>query len=323
MKPLITCMGECLIDFLPTKTHGEGADTDFRMYAAGSIFNVAMGLARLGQTTAFASKIADDYFGRFLRRHIEAERIDTRFLSFAEGKQSTLAFVAIERGSPVFTFYGEGAADTLVTIEDIPEALFSDTRIFHFGGISLLQGTTPEAVLQTVKRLQGKALLSLDINIRPALVHDEPRYRALLQQLIALADVVKLSDADLAWLNPEQPSEQAVSELLTQGPALVVITQGAQEVVAARAGGAIVQVPAIAVEVVDTVGAGDSFCAGLLAQLAERGVMTRAALQEITDVELSEMLRFAAAAAALNCTRAGANPPQRAELERFLSHQKA
>jgi fructokinase len=292
------------------------------MYAAGSLFNVAMGLARLGQTTAFASKIADDYFGRFLRKHIEAEQIDTRFLALAPGKQSTLAFVAMENGSPIFNFYGEGAADTLLTLEDIPETLFAETRILHFGSISLLRGTTPEAVLQTVERLQGKALLSLDLNIRPALVQDEPRYRTLLQRLIALADVVKLSDADLAWFRPHLSVEQALGELLTQGPALAVITRGSQGVVAARMSGATVQIPNFLVKVVDTVGAGDSFCAGLLTQLAERGMVTREAVLEISEAALDEILRFATAVAALNCMQAGANPPQRAEVERFLSLQE-
>jgi fructokinase len=316
-------MGECLIDFLPMNTHEQDTSTDFRMYAAGSLFNVAMGLARLGQTTAFASKVADDYFGRFLRKHIEAEQIDTRFLALAAGKQSTLAFVAMENGSPVFNFYGEEAADTLLTLEDLPEALFAETRILHFGSISLLRGTTPKAVLQTVERLHGKALLSLDLNIRPALVQDEPQYRTLLQRLIALADVVKLSDADLAWFRPHLSVEQALSELLTQGPALAVITRGAQGVIAARMSGAMVQVPNFAVQVVDTVGAGDSFCAGLLAQLAERGMITKEAVLEISEATLSEILRFAAAVAALNCMQAGANPPSRAEVERFLRLQKA
>jgi fructokinase len=309
-------MGECLIDFLPLHTGGE--HVDFRMYAAGSILNVAVGLARLEKETAFACKVADDYFGRYLQAYMAAEKIDPRFLVPLKGGRSTLAFVAMEAGIPTFSFYGEGAADTLLTVDELPDTLFTETRILHFGSISLLQGTTPDAVLQTVERLKGKALLSFDPNIRPELVRDEVGYRALLQRMIALADVVKLSDADLAWMMPGLSSGEALQELVAQGPALVVITRGAQGVMGASQRGASAQMPTFAVEVVDTVGAGDSFCAGLLAQLAERAMTTHESLARITANELGDILRFAAAVAALNCMQAGANPPRRSVVEQFL-----
>jgi fructokinase len=288
------------------------------MYAAGSILNVAVGLSRLEKNVAFACKVADDYFGRHLQAYMATEKIDPRFLVPLKGGRSTLAFVAMENGIPTFSFYGEGAADTLLTVDELPDTLFTETRILHFGSISLLQGTTPDAVLETVERLKGKALLSFDPNIRPELVRDEVRYRALLQRMIGLADVMKLSDADLAWMRPGMSSEEALQELVAQGPGLVVITRGAQGVLGATPGGASVQMPTFAVEMVDTVGAGDSFCAGLLAQLAERDMTTHTSLTRITTNELSEILRFAAAVAALNCMQAGANPPRRAAVEQFL-----
>jgi fructokinase len=309
-------MGECLIDFLPL--HSGGEHSDFRMYAAGSLLNVAVGLARLEKETAFACKVADDYFGRHLQSYMAAEKIDPRFLVPLMGGRSTLAFVAMENGIPTFSFYGEGAADTLLTIDELPEALFTETQILHFGSISLLQGTTPDAVLKTVELLKGKALLSFDPNIRPELVRDEKPYRELLQRMIELADVVKLSDADLAWMRPGLSSEEALHELIAQGPGLVVITRGAQGVLAATSEHTSVQMPTFAVEVADTVGAGDAFCAGLLAQLAERDITTHAALTRITTDELSEIVRYAAAVAALNCTQSGANPPRKAAVEQFL-----
>jgi fructokinase len=321
MSTFITCMGECLIDFLPVKQPEEEASSDFRMHPAGSILNVAVGLARLGQKTTFSCKIADDSFGRILRAYITAEKIDTRFLIPVSGGRSTLAFVAMEGGNPVFNFYGEGAADTLLTIDDISETLFAETHILHFGSISLLQGTTPEAILQTAERLKGKALLSFDPNLRPELVHDEPGYRKRLQRALALADVVKLSDVDLSWMMPGLSPEQALHELLTQGPALVVITQGAKGVIGARVGGSAVKIPTFSVDIADTVGAGDAFCAGLLTQLVERGITTRENLQHISKDELSDLLRFAAGVAALNCMRSGANPPQRIEVDQFLQQQ--
>lgn len=318
MSMFITCMGECLIDFLPLPEREGGAITDFRMHAGGSIFNVAVGVARLEGATAFASKLADDYFGRYLRAHLEAEKIDTRFLTLAQQGRSTLAFVAIEEGKFTYSFYGEGTADELLTFDEIPDDLFAQTSVLHFGSISLLRGTTPEAVLKTVKRLKGKALLSFDPNIRPNMIYDEQRYRALLRKSIALTDIVKVSDADLAWMMEGKPVEQVLHELLAQGPALVIITRGAQGAIAARTGGPMVQMPNFAVDVVDTVGAGDSFCAGILTQLAERGMTSRAALEGITEEALGQILRFATGVSALNCTRAGADPPRRAEIEHFL-----
>lgn len=320
MRTFITTLGECLIDFLPlNSTQDKEASTAFRMCAGGSIYNVAMGVARLGEAAAFSCKVADDYFGRFLRSHIENEHIDTRFLVTQKGGQTTLAFVAMEEGSPTFTFYGEGAADTLLDITELPAALFEETKILHFGSISLLRGKTPEAILAVAERLKGKALLSFDPNLRPDLVSNETAYRSLLQRIFALADVVKLSDVDLAWLNKDQPAEQAIQDLLAKGAGLVVVTRGQQGALAARAGGPIIEVPSFTVEFADAVGAGDSFCAGLLAQLSRRSLITAESLRTISTDDLHNILRFAAATAALNCTKVGANPPRLAEVEAFLS----
>jgi fructokinase len=308
-------MGECLIDFLPLQ---KGEETvAFRMHPAGSPLNVAVGVVRLGQPAAIACKIANDYFGRFLQSIIRAEGIDTRFLTMATGR-STLAFVAMEVGQPTFSFYREGAADTLLTVADVPDALLTETSILHIGSISLLSGTTPETVLATVEQLKGQVLVSLDPNVRPDLVQDEQGYRALLKRLFALTDILKLSDADLAWLMPNRPVEQAVHELLAQGPALVIVTRGVQGAIAAMAGPSVVSVPAFPVDVVDTVGAGDAFSAALLVDLARRRMVTRAALQNGSDKNLEEILREASAAAALNCTRAGADPPHSVEVEQLL-----
>src|SRR5262245_56921143 len=316
MPELITSIGEILIDFVPI-TEG-GATVGFRMYPGGAPFNVAVGVARLGLPAAFASKVASDFFGRYLRAHVEREGIDRRFLIDAEA-QSTLAFVAMEGGEPAYSFYGEGAADTLLTAGELPAALFDETAILHFGSISLLRGTTPGAVVAAAERLKGRALLSFDPNLRPGLVRDEPGYRALLGRLFGLADVVKISSADLGWLSPGAPVEQAAAELLAHGPALVVVTQGGAGVLARRAGeDRPCRAPVFPVEVVDTVGAGDSFNAGLLAALAERRATSREALLDLSGEELTAALRFASAVAALNCARAGADPPRRAEVEALL-----
>ncbi|GCE23967.1 carbohydrate kinase family protein [Dictyobacter kobayashii] len=313
-------MGECLIDLLPLPR--KGPNDEFRAYPAGSPLNIAVGVARLGQPSAFASKIGNDYFGRRLRAYIEQNNIDTRYLTTAEA-HSTLAFVAMEAGQATFDFYGEGTADALMTPDDVPDTLFTDTAILQIGSVSLLRGTTPETVLKTFERMKGQALLSLDPNIRPSLVNDEAGYRALLQKLIGLTDLLKLSDADLAWLTPNLSIETALQQLARQVPALVVITRGAEGAIAMRKGGIPLQLPGFKVDVTDTIGAGDTFCAGLLTYLADQQILTHEALAGISDEEQHNMLRFAAAAAALNCLREGADPPARSEVEQFLAQHSA
>src|SRR2546421_4082028 len=339
MATLVTCMGESLIDFVPLNATdqggsksgtggtgpedreevlpGDAVNTDFRMHSGGSILNVAVGLARLGHHVAFAGKIAEDFFGHHLLQTLKAEGIDIRFVSTAKA-QTALAFVAMEEGEPVYSFYGDGTADTLLTAADIPESLYQETSILHVGSISLLRGTTPATVLETAERLKGSALLSLDPNIRASLIRDEQAYRALLQRLITLTDILKLSYVDLAWLLPGASVEESLLHLCGLGPALVIITQGEKGILARSGSSQTVHVSTFPVAVIDTVGAGDTFCAGVLTRLADRAILSRERLLALTEQELREVISFASAAAALNCTREGANPPNRSEVDHYL-----
>ncbi|HWZ17494.1 MAG TPA: carbohydrate kinase [Ktedonobacteraceae bacterium] len=323
MSTLVTCMGESLIDFVPliATNSGDGqsgvAGTDFRMHSGGSILNVAVGLARLGHHVAFAGKIAEDFFGHHLLLTLKTEGVDTRFVSTAKA-QTALAFVAMEEGEPVYSFYGDGTADTLLTVDDIPESLYQESSILHVGSISLLRGTTPTTVLETFKRLKGNTLLSLDPNIRAGMIHDEPAYRALLQRLIALTDILKLSNVDLAWLLPGVSMEESLLHLCGLGPALVIITQGEKGVLARSGSSETIQSAAFPITVIDTVGAGDTFCAGIIARLADDAILSRERVLALTAQELRAVINFASAAAALNCTREGANPPRRSEVEHYL-----
>jgi fructokinase len=321
MQNLITSMGEILIDFLPIKERDQ--TVGFLMHPGGAPMNVAVGVARLGQPAAFASKVSLDMFGRFLRDFVQSQGVDSRFM-LDTAAQSTLAFVKMTGSEPEYNFYTSATADTLLTIDELPEALFAETRILHYGSISLLRGSTPGAVLATAQRLKGQALLSCDPNLRPSLIDDEPGYRATLQQAMRLADILKISAADLAWLMPDLSVESAAAELLGLGAALVVVTRGGAGVYALRSEAGTLrslELPAFPVRVVDTVGAGDSFSGGLLASLAERDVLSRTALEALSLDDLARCLRFATAVSALTCTRAGADPPDRPTVARFLAEQ--
>lgn len=322
MAHLLTCMGEILIDFLP-QTDDSGTTTGFSLHPGGAPFNVAVGVARLGQPVAFLSKMADDFFGRYLRRYMQEQGITTDFVLQQPQGRTTLAFVATEAGEPVYTFYNTQTADTLMDIHEFPPAVFSDTSILHcVGSVSMLGGTTPDAVLSTAARLKGKALISFDPNVRAHMLEDEQRYRERLNRMLTLADVVKVSAADLGWLRPAETPEAVALDLIRQGVALVVVTRGSQGVLAFRGSSASTperwHLPSFPVQVVDTVGAGDSFSGGMLASLVQRSIHSREALLHLEASELEHVLQYGAAVSAITCTRAGANPPDAATVAALL-----
>lgn len=312
--PLFTAIGEILIDFTPIVEHGQ--TVGFRMHPGGSPFNVAVGLARLGARVEFAAKVSTDFFGRFLRSHLEREGVGTHFLSQSDAP-TTLAFVALEGGEPAFSFYQDGTADTLLRPADLPAGIAA-SQVLHFGSISLLRDPTVSTIAGLVDRLRGGPLLSFDPNIRPNQVGDPPAFRQLINRLLQMADLVKLSAADLRWLTPDRAVEDAAAGLLDRGPAMVVVTLGADGCYACSRRASL-RLPAPRVEVVDTVGSGDTFTAALLFGLAERDVVSRHGLHAAGPPVIAETLRFALAAAALNCTRSGADPPRREEVEQLLA----
>jgi fructokinase len=315
---MLVSLGEILFDFLPIEA--DGAITGFSMHPGGGPFNVAVGLARLGQPVAFAGKVADDFFGRRLRQTVLVEGVSDAYLANSATAPSTLAFVAHENGEPAFTFYGDGAADSLLTIADLPVSLFSETQLLHFGGISLLRGTTPETALTVAERLRGKALISLDPNVRPALIADTAGYRATLERAIGACDLLKISAADVAWLAPDHSVEDYAMNCLERGPCLVALTRGGAGTLGLRRRGNTIErleAAVVPVEVADTVGAGDAFSAGLLAALADRNVLTRDALDHLNSADLTQALQYGTLTAAITCTRIGADPPRRSEVEQF------
>jgi fructokinase len=319
MERRLCSLGEILFDFLPIEADDEVSG--FTLHPGGGPYNVAVGLARLGQPTAFVGKVGDDFFGRRLRRAVQDEGIDDRFLATANGAPTTLAFVAHENGEPVFTFYGDGAADTLLSPTDLPEAFYNQAVLLHFGGISLLRGETPQAALAAAEGLRGKALVSLDPNVRPRVIADPTAYRATLERAIGLCDLLKLSAADIEWLAPGANPLDYAESLLGVGPTLITVTRGGAGVAALRRGPSGVEqieFPGFRVTVADTVGAGDSFSAGFLAALAERHALNRSALEALSADDLQAALRLGAAVAAINCSRIGANPPGWNEVEAFL-----
>lgn len=307
---MILVCGEALIDLVPVPLRGEQA---YLPRAGGSSYNVAIGIARLDLPTGFLGRVSRDHFGRLLRDRLVANAVDCRYL--CEGDElTTLAVVHLEEGhEPQFAFYGEGTADRLIRVEDLP-TLGDDVVALHLGSISLVREPGASTYETLMRREHGRRVLSLDPNVRPSLIPDRTAYVARLEGWVSLVDIVKVSRADLSWLYPGRSPEETARIWLAMGPTLVVVTKGDEGATGLTAA-AEVFVPGTTVEVSDTVGAGDAFMSALLGRLHELGRLDRGSLGGLTADEVRGCLAFANRVAALTCTRAGAEPPTRAELD--------
>lgn len=306
---MILCCGEALIDMLPRQTKaGEAA---FAPYPGGAVFNTAVALGRLGADAGFFYGLSSDFFGDMLADFLVESGVDASLCLRAD-RPSTLAFVQLVDGQARYAFYDEATAGRMLRVADLPE-LPQKVGTLFFGGISLVAepvGATLEALMT---REAGGRVTMIDPNIRPGFVTDEAAYRARIDRMLALSDIVKLSDEDLHWLRGGGDIPDLARALLGEGPKLVCMTEGSKGATAYTAGHEVF-VPAPKVEVADTVGAGDTFNAGLLAALERAGALTKPALSAPDPETLKAALTLGVRAAAVTVSRAGANPPYAREL---------
>ncbi len=306
---MILCSGEALIDMLPRET--TDGDSAFAPFVGGSVFNTASAIGRLGQPVGFFSGISTDFFGDMLMERLESSGVDTSFVTRPD-RPTTLAFVRLTDGQASYLFYDENSACRMISEADIPTLDDSITTLF-FGCISLVVEPIA-ATLETLLMREGATRVTmLDTNIRESFIQDESTYRARLDRMLAKSDLVKFSDEDLHWYKGAGDQAKLAQEVVAKGTRVVFVTEGAKGVTAYTAKGAHF-VPAKKVKVVDTVGAGDTFNAGLLAGLGERGLLEKSALHAISDADLTAAMELGAAAAAVTVSRAGANPPTRDEI---------
>jgi fructokinase len=301
--------GEALWDLYGTES-ASGLTFDARI--GGSPFNVAVGLARLGQQAALLTGLSTDRLGRRLLARLEAEGVATTHV-VRNDRPTTLSLVELaDDGSPAYAFYGEGAADRAVGAADLP-ALGADVWGLHAGSFSLVAEPVGSSLLTFFERARNGRLLTLDPNVRLTAEPDLSLWRRRIDAFVRLSDLVKVSAEDLDLLHPGVPHAEIVAGWRQAGASLVIVTRG---VAGAEAYGPFgrVETPGLPVEVVDTVGAGDSFMAAVAAGLAERGLRSRERLTCIAADEAAALLVFATAAAAVTCARRGADPPRRDEL---------
>ncbi len=306
---MILCSGEALIDMLPRNTALNEAA--FAPYAGGAVFNTAIALGRLAVPVGFFTGLSNDLFGQQLAQTLDASGVDSRFAARSD-RPTTLAFVTLKDGHASYAFYDENTAGRMLSPQDLP-ALGDDVSAMFFGGISLVVEPCAEAYEALMSRESQRRVTMIDPNIRQGFIKDEGTYRARIDRMLAMSDIVKLSDEDLAWLAGHDDIDAGVADLLARGPKLICITRGADGVTGYHAQGA-VKVASERVEVVDTVGAGDTFNAGLLAALYDAGALSKPKIAALDEDTIRAALTLGAKAAAITVSRAGANPPTRAEI---------
>lgn len=307
---MILCCGEALIDMLPRKSAaGEAA---FAPYPGGAVFNTAIALGRLGAKPGFLCGVSRDMFGAQLAGALDAADVDHSLCPRSD-RPTTLAFVELVDGQARYAFYDENTAARAFLPADLP-ALPDTVQALFFGGISLVSdpcGATFEGLMLAAA---DSRVTMLDPNIRPGFITDESAYRARMARMIGAADIMKLSDEDLVWLANGAAPEDYLATLLRDGPKVIVITEGAKGARGVTAAGVDIFVPATKVDVVDTVGAGDTLNAGLLHVLQNAGALSKPALADLPEATLRAAIAFGARAAAITVSRAGANPPFAAEM---------
>ncbi|WP_434721763.1 carbohydrate kinase family protein [Mesorhizobium sp. RIZ17] len=307
---MILCCGEALIDMLPrTTTEGEAA---FAPYVGGAVFNSAIALGRLGAPAGFFSGLSSDLFGGQFREALGASKVSSTY-AHTSPRPTTLAFVRLTNGQATYTFYDENTAGRMLTVEDLPK-LGAEIEAMLFGAISLISEPAGSAYEEFMRREHESRVMMLDPNIRPNFIPDKAKHLRRIREMMAMADIVKLSDEDLKWFDEAGSHEEVVRNWLDRGPKLIVVTHGSEGAVGYSRSHKVTVMPR-KVKVVDTVGAGDTFNAGILASLHEQGLLTKAAIGDLPEEAIRKALELGAKAAAVTVSRAGANPPWRNEID--------
>ena len=305
---MLTVIGEALID----EVLRPGAQPV--PHVGGSPLNVAVGLARLGHPVEFLGRYGRDSYGELIAAHLHGNSVLTPLAADARPTSVARAELAADGGA---SYQFQLAWD----LPEVSAQQLQATTVLHTGSIAAMLAPGAETVHRAVLSARGHATISYDPNCRPSIITDVAVAREHAEKFVHLADIVKASDEDLRWLYPELDPLEAAKNWLDypDGPALVVVTQGEGGPWGVVAAGA-TSVTAPLVEVADTVGAGDSFMAALISAIVDReldGAQRREQLRRLSTQDLSEILLFAARAAAMTVSRPGANPPSKDELHNF------
>ena len=312
----VTALGELLIDFTQNGTSEQG-NSLFEANPGGAPCNVLAMLSKLGHKTAFIGKVGNDSFGKELKRVLEEVGIDATNLTMDDEVHTTLALVhTFADGDRDFSFYRNPGADMMLTEEEIPEDLIRDSKIFHFGTLSM----THEGVRAATKKAlnlakKAGAIISFDPNLRPPLWDSLENAKEQVLYGLNYCDILKISDNEIQWLTGEEDYTNGVNWILERYQIPLILVSMGKEGSRAYYDGKMVEVkPFLQKNTIETTGAGDTFGGCVLHYICEHG------LEGLTEDNLEEMLTFANAAAALITTKKGALRvmPSREEIEAIM-----
>ncbi|WP_381802786.1 carbohydrate kinase [Streptomyces niveus] len=302
----VTVLGECVADAFTDPGASSPGELALRALPGGGPANTAVALARLGTPTRFAGRFSTDIFGTLFRARLSASGVDLTGSATAP-EPSTLAVADLdETGQATYTFYADNAADWQWTDDELTNTGLDEAACLHTGSLALIRQPGGSRIEDHLARVREHVTVSIDPNVRPLLV-PPAAYRERLTRWCALADILRLSEEDLALLLPGASPEEACDTWHAAGARFVVITLGGRGALASL-DGLRIAVPSPAVDVVDTVGAGDSFTAGLLHRLAALGHLG-GRLDGLSLEDVTDACSFGARVAALTCSVPGANPP--------------
>lgn len=310
---MILSCGDALFDVFANPT-ASASSVALDARVGGSPLNVAVALSRLGQSAAFLAKVSTDSLGLKLLAYLKSENVCTDLI-IRTSAPTTLAIVALdEKGVPAYSFYTNGTADRSLEVSELPARLPDAIRAIHIGSYSTALEPTAASLEALVTRERGRRFISYDPNVRPSIVPDADLWHRRVTALTAQAHMVKASAEDVQFLYPGAAVSDILSDWLARGASLAVATMGDDGAIAVTRHGVTARVTSRPVKVIDTVGAGDTFQAALLTWLSENGRLSPDGLASLSADDLNALLTFASRAAAITCSRRGADMPRRGEL---------
>ncbi len=301
---MILCCGEALIDMLPRKS--ETGEDVFLPCGGGAAFNTAVALGRLGVPAGLVSGLSTDMFGDILLREMAQSSVSAK-LAIRSDRPTTLAFLQLLSGQAEYGFFDENTAGRMILSADLP-VIPDKVQAMIFGGISLASEPCGSSYETLMERQKSRCVTMIDPNIRPGSISDATDHRARIIRMLAMADMVKLSDEDMHWIFGKGQLADLAQNILKTGPSVVFVTKGAQGASAYCRDFSQHQ-SAANIAVVDTVGAGDTFNAGVLAALFRSGALNKPGIAALDQATVAAALALGAQAAGISVSRAGANPP--------------
>jgi fructokinase len=314
---MILCIGEAVIDLFQTPVAGLG--DAFLPLPGGCAYNTSIAISRLGVPAAFIGRISNSFFGEIQLKRLRENNVKDD-LVIRCNQNTILAFIKVEEGrEPQYAFYEEGTADKLLLPEELPQ-LPPDTSCIVFGSISMAMEPIASTIENLILKEARNKVIAFDPNIRPFIIKDRQAYLKRFEKLTAASTIVKISMEDFEFIQPNAQPQKALEKLISAGTRLAIITLGPNGAAAMlrRSNGSVIKTDAPGVYVpnlIDTVGAGDTFLGAFLAFLEKKDKLTHNAIADLSGAELNSALVFANKAASVVCARHGAQPPTQDEME--------